>query len=182
MNTRNSACDLGGIRSRFGATNGFPVQVPLVKRFSAALARQVSVQLSLGFRESILSFLSCTAGSIIRVLHSLHELLDLRTYGRLRISLGVFSTRFVGSFDLIAPVGFRGLIQFIQRRIGCVCDFSYSALAKQPGEHRPLHGLGHQGSGFFDFRELSHGEKNITSRKQKVQPLSYCGNPNGLYI
>lgn len=170
MITRISACGLvGGVGDSFGTTNGFPVQFPLVKRLSTALPRKISIQRALRFRESILGFLSRTASSVIRVLHPLHELLDLKTCQRVRIRLGIPSVRFIGSFDFVAPVGLRGPIQFVQSCIGCVCDFSYGALAKQPREHRPLHGFGHQGSGFFEFWKLSHSQKNITSQERKVQ-------------
>jgi hypothetical protein len=60
----------------FGAANGLQVQLPLMKRFSTALACHVSVQLTLGFGEGVFGLLSRAASSIIRVLHFLHELFD----------------------------------------------------------------------------------------------------------
>lgn len=172
VNTRTSACDLGGIGGSFGTADGFQIQVPLVKRLSTALTRQISVQLLFGLRESILSILSRTPSSIIRVLHFLYELLDLSAQGRMRLVPAILSgRRFISRFDLIAPVGFRRLVQLVQRRIGGVRHFSHGALAEQPGEHRPLHGFGHQGSGLVDFGKLSHGEKNIATPERKVQPL-----------
>ena len=172
MNTRISACCPRGNGRRFGATDRFHIQFPLMQRLSAALASQVSVQLSLRFGESLLRFLSRAASGIVRVLHFLHELLNFRICRRVRIDFGIASRQpFVGCFDLVAPAGFRGPVQLVESRIGCVRDFSHRALAKQPREHRPIHGLGHQCLGFFHFWKLSHSEKKIAGRERKVQLL-----------
>lgn len=170
MITRMSTGDLAGIGSGFGTTNGLHIQFPLVKGFPATLARQIGVQLSLGFREGVLGFLPGAASSFIRILHFFHELLDLGAQARMRFAPAILlRRRFISCFDLFAPVGFRRSIQLVQGRIGCVGHFSYCALAKQPGEDRPIHRFGHQRPGFFEFGKLSHGEKNIISQEQKVQ-------------
>lgn len=179
MNTRISGYWLSATGDSFGATNGFQIQFPLIKRHSAALARQISVQLSLGFGKSILSILSRTASSLIRIVHFFHKLLDLSAQGRMRLAPTILSERcLISRFDLIAPVGFRRPVQSVQRCIGGVCHFSHCTFAKQPGEDRPIHRFGHQRLGFFDFGKLSHSEKNIISREQKVQWAGASGEEN----
>jgi len=169
---RALTCRLGGTRNRFGPPDCFFVQLPLVKGFFASFSRQAGIHLSFRFVKCVLGVRSRAARGIVCLFHFLHEQLYFAISRLARfawLSFRSFSQFSVSGFYFRAPARFNLFIQPVQSSIGPVSHFSDSALLKQPGEHRPIHRLGHQHFGLFDFWQLSHGAATIARSLRKVQ-------------
>lgn len=161
------------IRDRFSLPDCLFVQLPLVNGFLTSFSREAGIHLSLSFVEGFFCVDSGTTSCIIRMFDFLNKRLDFwisRSRGGFIGAVRCFSRRvLISNFDFGAPARFDLRVQPVQGGIGPVCNFSHPALLEQPSEHRPFHGLAHQGLRFFDFREFSHGAMTIAYRPRKVE-------------
>ena len=169
MDSRGLSCRLPRARKSFRPANGLFIQFPLVNSFLTSFAREIRVHLPFGLFKDVFRVGSSAPGSIVRFFHFFEEGCNLSVHGRPFLPAVFSGNNFVSSFQIVAPAGFRSMVQFVERGVGAIGDLAHPALLKKPCKDGPLHGLGHQFPGFFDLRKFSHGAKTITTRVKKVQ-------------